>query len=117
MLFVDVVGVVLELVGDVIMIYVVNDIVFVCGGDWKEVGVGMNGIGIVFVLCVLVIVYVGEYYCVGIKSWSCLGVFIFDLFDGSVVGIVGILVCSCEFSVQIFVLVVMVVSSVEYQML
>lgn len=83
-------GTIIQAVGDTQTLEAGREIHLEVGGVWDERTIGTNGIGTALSTGMPTYVHASEHFCLGIKSWTCVGVPILDALDRSVIGVIDL---------------------------
>lgn len=83
-------GVVIDAIGDHVVLDAGQNIHLEIGGVWNEDAIGTNGIGTALKTGKATYVHAAEHFCQGLQAWTCAGVPIFDPFDRTVIGVVDL---------------------------
>ncbi|WP_353476683.1 sigma-54-dependent Fis family transcriptional regulator (plasmid) [Salipiger sp. H15] len=83
-------GIIIDAIGDEMVLDEGQDIHLEIGGDWTEKAVGTNGIGTALKTGTPTYVHAAEHFAEGVQAWTCAGVPIRDPFSQSVIGVVDL---------------------------
>ncbi|WP_372580248.1 sigma-54-dependent Fis family transcriptional regulator [Ruegeria hyattellae] len=83
-------GTIIDAIGDAQTLDMGRDIHLEVGGVWDERVIGTNGIGTTLRTGLPTFVHASEHFCQGIKSWTCVGVPVFDPLDRQIVGVIDL---------------------------
>lgn len=83
-------GVIIDAIGDDLVLDEGQDIHLEIGGDWNEETIGTNGIGTSLRTGKPSYVHAAEHFVEGVQSWTCAGAPIHDPFTQTVIGVVDL---------------------------
>ncbi|MDW3224349.1 MAG: sigma-54-dependent Fis family transcriptional regulator [Paracoccaceae bacterium] len=83
-------GVVIEAIGDSVVLENGKDIHLEVGGDWSEATIGTNGIGTALRTGRPAYVHASEHFVEGVQSWTCAGAPIRDPFTQTTIAVVNL---------------------------
>lgn len=83
-------GVIIDAIGDELVLDEGQDIHLEIGGDWNEQAIGTNGIGTALKTGKPAYVHAAEHFVEGVQTWTCAGAPIRDPFSQAVIGVVDL---------------------------
>ncbi|WP_323776079.1 sigma-54-dependent Fis family transcriptional regulator [Leisingera sp.] len=83
-------GVIIDAIGDELVLDEGQEIHLEIGGDWSEQAIGTNGIGTALKTGKPAYVHAAEHFVEGVQSWTCAGAPIRDPFTQTIIGVVDL---------------------------
>ena len=83
-------GIIIDAIGDALVLDEGQGIHLEVGGDWNETAIGTNGIGTALRTGKPAYVHAAEHYVQGVQDWTCAGAPVRDPFTQAVIGVVDL---------------------------